>query len=477
MQEKKEREIKKPSLALSLITLLGSVAFILIGTTVFDAPLAVMFFLAWIIVFTVGLSLGNSYKDLENGAIDMMKTSLQPTMIILAVGSMIGAWIASGTVPAIIYYGLEIVNPSLFLPFSMILCFLTAMVTGTSWGTIGTSGLAMVGVGLGMGMNPGVVAGAAVSGAFLGAKMSPLGDAAIVDSGLVKIPLMTHIKHMIPTTLPGVVISLVIYTVLGLRYSQANLDYSRIEIIMQDLSSVFKMGFIPLIPALLLLILLIMRKPSFISILLGSVAGLVVAVAWQGESLSSILKIMYEGYVVKSDSEFLTTILNRGGMLNMADTTFVMFGAFGYAGIMKKAGILDAVIQPLTARIKSVFGLVFTTFLLVAAFLLTGGTMTFASVMTGTLMLPLYRKWKLRPENLSRAMEDCSTMLGPMVPYGVNALYVSSMFGIPPMQFIPYSFLNMLIPITTLVFGFLNINMTRYGDDEEIPVADETSSS
>ncbi len=475
MQEEKEREIRKPSLALSLITLLGSVAFILIGTTVFDASLALMFFLVWIIVFAVGLYLGNSYKDLESGAIDMMKTSLQPTMIILVVGAMIGAWIASGTVPAIIYYGLKIINPNLFLPFTMVLCFLTAMVTGTSWGTIGTSGLAMVGVGLGMGMNPGMVAGAAVSGSFLGAKMSPLGDAAIVDSGLVKVPLTTHIRHMIPTAIPGIVISLVLYAILGLRYAQSSLDYSRIESITHDLAAVFKMGFVPLIPAIFLLILLIMHKPSFTSILLGAVVGLVIAVVWQGEPLSNVLKVMYEGYVVKSDSKFLTTILNRGGMLNMADTTFVMLGAFGYAGIMKKAGILDAVIQPLTARIKSVFGLVSTTFLLVAAFLLTGGTMTFASVMTGTLMLPLYRKWRLRPENLSRSMEDCSTMLGPMIPYGVNALYVSSMFGIAPMQFIPFAFLNMLIPLTTLIFGLFNINMTRYGDDEEIPVSQAES--
>ena len=164
---------RKPSFQVALATLLGSFAFILAGITFLGAELALMFLLVWIVVFIVGMCLGNSYEELEQGALDMVRTSLQPTMILLAVGAMIGAWIASGTVPAIIYYGLKIVNPTLFLPFTMILCFLTAMVTGTSWGTIGTSGLAMVGVGVGIGMNPGIEAGAAVSGAFFGAKMTP----------------------------------------------------------------------------------------------------------------------------------------------------------------------------------------------------------------------------------------------------------------------------------------------------------------
>ena len=463
---------RKPSFQVALATLLGSFAFILAGITFLGAELALMFLLVWIVVFIVGMCLGNSYEELEQGALDMVRTSLQPTMILLAVGAMIGAWIASGTVPAIIYYGLKIVNPTLFLPFTMILCFLTAMVTGTSWGTIGTSGLAMVGVGVGIGMNPGIVAGAAVSGAFFGAKMTPLGDAAIVDSGLVKIPLIVHIKHMIPTALPGVVIAIVLYTALGLQYAQSELDYSRIQSIITDLEAVFKLGPVPLIPVVFLLALLILRKPTFISILSASVVGLLIAVLWQGSDFESVLTAMYSGYVVNSDSEFLNTILNRGGMTSMADTIFVMLGAFGYSGIMKKVGILDALLEPLTARIKSVFGLIVTTVVMVIAFLLSGGTMTFASVMTGTLLLPIYKKWRIRPENLTRAMEDTSTMTGPLIPYGVNALYVAGMFGITPMQYIPYAFLNILIPLTTLVFGFFNINITRYADDEEIPEDD-----
>lgn len=467
--ETKKRQIRKPSLALSLVTLLGSVAFILIGTSVFGASLAMMFLLAWLIVLGVGMYLGHDYESLEDGAVDMMASSLKASMIMLVVGAMVGAWIASGTVPAIIYYGLKIINPNLFLPFTMVLCFLTAMVTGTSWGTIGTSGLAMVGVGMGMGMNPGLVAGAAVSGAFMGSRTSPLGDAAIVDSGLVKIPLMTYVRHLIPTMIPAIVISLILYTILGLQYANSGLDFSRIEIIMDEISSVFNLGIVSVLPVLFLLILLILRKPSFIAILLGSIAGLIVAVVWQGESLGKILQVMYEGYIVNSDSEFLTRILNRGGVMAMADTIFVMLGAFGYSGIMKKIGILDAVIEPLTLRIKNVFGLIFTTFLLILAFLLTGATMTFSSVMTGTLMLSLYKKWRVRPENLTRAMEDSCTMLGPMIPYGINALYVSGMFGIAPMQYIPFAFANMLIPLTTLIFGFFNIHITRYADDEKIP--------
>lgn len=368
-----------------------------------------------------------------------------------------------------IYYGLKIINPRLFLPFTMILCFLTALVTGTSWGTIGTSGLAMVGVGMGIGMNPGMVAGAAVSGAYLGAKMSPLGDAAVVDSGLVKIPLIVHVKHMIPTAIPGVILSLILYTVLGMNYADQALDYSRIDQITAELAAVFHMGIVPLLPIVFLLVLLLLKKPTFISILLAGAAGLITAVIWQGETVSSVLTVMYSGYTVDSESEFLNTILNRGGMVSMMDTIYVMLGAFGYSGIMKKAGILDGILEPLTARIRSVFGLIVTTVVMVIAFLMSGGTMTFSFVMTGTLLLPIYKKWRIRPENLSRAMEDTATMCGPLIPYGVNALYVAGMFGISAMDYIPYAFLNFLIPLTTLIFGFFNINITRYKDNEEIP--------
>jgi len=470
MKAKEEKVIKKPTLLLALATMIGSIVFILVGTVVFKGSLALLFIIAWLIVLGIGLYLGHKYKDLEDSAIEMMKSALQPCMIMFVVGGMIATLIASGTVPAIIYYGLKIINPQIFLPVTMVLCFFTAMVAGTSWGTIGTTGLAMVGVGMGMGMNPGVVAGAVVSGAFFGSKMSPLSDCTIVASAVVKIPLMTHIKHMLPTAIPGFVLAIIFYTVYGFRYVSADLDYTKIDSVIASMGKNFNMGFVPFIPIIILLILLFFKKPSLTSILIGGLSGIVVAILYQGQTLNFMLKAMYDGFTIESGDKFLDTILNRGGVLSMSDTVIVMLAAFGYSGILRKAGILDAIIEPLTAKIKSVFGLTVTTLVVVLCFLFTGGTMTFSSVMTGTLLLPVYRKWRLKPENLSRAFEDFSSMLGPTVPYGVNALYVSSMFGIAPLVFLPFCFLNFLIPITNLIFAFFGINMTKYRDDEEIPI-------
>lgn len=469
--ENNMKKVKEPSFGFALLSLLGSVAFIIVGTLVFKATLHMMFLLTWLIVFAVGIYLGHSFESLENGAYDMIKTALQPIMILLAVGAMVGTWIASGTVPSIIYYGLKLINPKIFLLLTLLLCSITSLATGTSWGTIGTAGLAMVGIGMGMGINPGLVAGAAVSGSYFGDKLSPLSDSTILAAAVAKTNIVDHIKHMLWTVTPGYIISAILYLILGMKYAGANLDYNRINEILVAMENNFNIGFLPFIPAIVVIVLLASKKPAFPSILIGAIIGSIIAVFYQGQTVSSMLNIMYNGFKIDSGTPFLDTILNRGGVTSMRDNTNMMICAFGFSGILRTAGILDAIIKPLTKRIKSVFGLVFATFCVNWSFLATGATMSFASVMTGTLLEPVYRKWRLKPQNLSRAIEDFGTMGGPLIPYGANALYISGMFGIAPMTFIPFCFLNIIVPIISLTYAFFGFTMYKYKDDEVVPEA------
>lgn len=466
---KKETTAKKPDFKFALTSLALLVIFIVVGTMAFKINLRMMFFLAWLPTIGIGKMLGYSYKDMENAAFDTVRTGLQPATILLVVGAMIATWLASGTVPAIIYYGMKIVNPMFFLPIVMIICSLTSLFTGTSWGTIGTAGLAMVGIGLGMDMHIGLVVGAVVSGAFFGDKMSPISDTTIMSAALTGTPVMKHVRHMMYTVVPGYLISMVLYFILGFQYASAAMDMTEISTTMGVLSDTFKMGFIPLIPMLLVFYLLATGKPSIPSILGGAVVGAVIAVVYQGYDCGEVFNMMYNGFTVETGNSFVDTILNRGGVTSMRDFTNMMIGSFAFAGMLKGIGILDGVVNPLIKKVKTGFQAVALTGVIELASLATGSTQSFANVMTGTLMGPLFKSLRFKPENLSRAMEDFGTQGGPLIPWGVNALYVAGMYGVSPMTFIPYTFLCWIVPLISLFYAKTGLFMTKYAEDEEIP--------
>lgn len=476
-KQEKSREIRTPSFGLALATVVILVAMIIVGTKgieVIGIPglnvdLRLMFFIAWLPAIGVSWYLGHSYKDIEKSAIDTIRSGIQPAVILLVVGGMTSAWIASGTVPTLIYYGLKIVNPHMFLPIVLILSSITSLFTGTSWGTIGTVGLAMVGIGMGMDMNIGLVIGAVVSGAFFGDKMSPISDTTVMSAALAGVPVMKHVKHMLWSVVPGYIITFVLFLILGIQNANASIDYTTVNETMDVMAANFNLGIVPLLPMLLLFYLLATGKPSIPSILGAGLFGALVAVAYQGAGLGDVLNIMYKGYVSDTGNSFVDTILSRGGFTSMRDFTNVMLGSFGFAGILKGAGILDAVIKPICAKVKTTLGATIACGVVEMCALATGSTQSFANVMTGTLVSPLYKQLRLKPENMSRAMEDFGTQGAVLIPWGVNALYVAGMYGVDPMVFIPFCFLNMLVPIISIIYGATGFCMTKYADDEEIP--------
>lgn len=479
-KENKVREIKSPSTKLSVCTVVVLFLLIIVGTkgiSVIGIPglgvdLRLMFFIAWLPAIGVSYYLGHSYKDIEKSAIDTIRSGIQPAVILLVVGGMTSAWIASGTVPTLIYYGLDIINPRMFLPLVLILCSITSLFTGTSWGTISTVGLAMVAIGMGMNMNIGLVIGAVVSGAFFGDKMSPISDTTVMSSGLAGVPVMKHVKHMLWTVVPGYVITLLLFIVLGIKNANATMDYETVRSIMGAMDANFKLGFVPLIPMLILFFLLFTGKPSIPSILGAGLIGCLIAVVYQGFGLGEVLNIMYSGYAGDAGNDMVNTILNRGGFTSMRDFTNVMLGSFGFVGILKGCGILDACIRPLCERVKTPFGAVVACGVVEMACLATGSTQSFANVTTGALVTPIFKNLRLRPECMSRCMEDFGTQGAVLIPWGINALYVAGMYNVEPGVFIPFCFLNIAVPIISLIYGATGFTMYRYQDGEEIPEGD-----
>ncbi len=472
-QESNERQ--KPTLMYSLITLALIVILIAGGLVYFGAPIQTLFFLSWLIIIPACMKLGYPYKELEDVAFDFMRRAMQPIIIILAVGALVGTWIAAGTVPGLIYIGLGAISPAYFLLTTLILCSLTSLATGTSWGTMGTAGLAMMGVGAGLGVPVGMTAGAVISGAYFGDKMSPLSDSTNLAAAVSEGELITHVKHMFYTVGPAYVISAILFTVVGLRFAGEALDVAEIELTMTTLADNYTINIITFIPAIVLIALLAMQKPPVTSILVGAVVGGIVAVMLQGYALSEVLGIFYSGHTADTGVEAVDSLLTRGGVVGMWGTVGIMLFAFGLAGMMHHAGMMAALLDPLVKKVRTVGQLTLATMAVSYVSNGIGASMSFASVMTGTLMTPLYKEWNLAPANLSRIIEACGTLGAPLIPWNSNAIFAMSMLGATPFQYIPWAFLNYITPIVALIYGFTGF--TVYPTDKSIPIGPPASIS
>lgn len=290
--ENKKVEHKTVSFGFSLLIFALVLLVVVGGLLAFNGKLAALLFLAWLVVIPAGLYLKYTFSEIENMAYDMIRRVMQPIVILLSVGIMIAAWIAAGTVPSLIYYGLAIISPSAFLVVAYLLCSVCSLFTGTSWGTMGTAGLAMVGVGTSMGLNPGLVAGAVICGAYFGDKLSPLSDTTNLAPAVSGGTVMNHIKHMLWTTVPSFVICFFIYLFLGFKHGSGGVDASVISEVMNGFSSIFHIGIIPLLPAILVLVLLLMGKSPVMSIMLGAVVGAVIAILYQGVAVPDMLAFL-----------------------------------------------------------------------------------------------------------------------------------------------------------------------------------------
>lgn len=459
------KEKKRPEFGYAIIILLTLAAILVYGLSVIKAPLAVIMFIAWIVVNLFAIRLGYKYKELEKIAINQVGHSLQSVVIMLAVGMLISSWIASGTVPTIIYYGLKIINPDYYLVTTLVICAIVSMFTGTSWGTIGTVGVALLGIGISMGIHPGMIAGALISGSWFGDKLSPLSDTTNFQSGVMGVPLMTHIKHMLYTTVPSFLVSAILFFILG-RGNAASFDDTVITHITGQLDSFFKISFITLIPLIVVIVLLIMQRPASQSILIGAILGMALAIFYQGFDAKMVIGSGLTGFNYEFNDEFFNKLLNRGGMDSMTRTIQALIFTTGLGGMLREMDILKVLVDPISKKIKSDFALIFSgIFVTYLSIALTGSHM-FASIMVQSTMLDLYKKNGLKPENASRITEDCGTLGVTLIPYGVTALFIVDTLGIDFATFFPYTFFCFLCPIFNLLCGLTGIGIARYTEEE-----------
>ncbi len=456
---------KTLSFALASLIILLSASLIIVGMLIFDVKLQLLLLLAWVFVaFPAGLYLKYTYKELEDASIEFMKKALQPAMIMFAVGALIATFLAAGTVPTLIYYGIQFINPTIFLFAVLILCSITSLATGTSWGAIGTVGIAMLGIGISLNIPIPLIVGSIISGSVFGDKMSPLSDTTIFAPAVSGAEVMQHIRHMMYTTIPAYLMTAVLFIVIGVKYGKNSISQDEIDAITRGLVDNFNIGFISLIPMIILAILLLTRRPSFPSIMIGALLGLIVAVLYQGYDLAETLTFMYSGFKIETGLS-IDKLLNRGGVFSFAGNILIMLFSLGFAGVLRYIGIIEALVKPMLKRINSVGAVVASTAVLCYGINLFG-SLTLGTVLTATIMTPVYREYKLKPENLSRALEDFGTLGSPMIPWTNYSLFIQETLGITPWQLIQYSFLLYITPIFSLIYGVTGFTMTKYTKEE-----------
>lgn len=454
-------EKKKASLALSSLAIVLIVAFIAVGIGVFNVNIAILLFLCWMIMWPFAAHLGYSFSEMEGFAYEMAQKCIAPAAIILAVGMMIASFMAAGTVPTILVAGLKLITPKFFLALTFVMCCIMSVIMGTSWGTLGTVGIAMMGVGAGLGVNPAITAGAVVSGAWFGDKMSPMSDSTIMCSTITETYIMDHIKAMMQTTIPAAVVSLVIYLGIGIGISGDSYDASTVDNIMNGLKGMFHINLIPVIPIVVVIVMILMKKGTIVSMMSGTVVAILIAVFYQGYSVADMGTFLYSGFTCETKNEILISLLNRGGMTSMLSLLAVFVGGLGLGGILDKTGMLEPIFHYITEKYKSPRGIMLMAWCATLLCILVIADNNFAFVMVATLFGSAFQKYNLKSQNLSRILEDVGTLGSALVPWNVGAQFAAGVLGVSTLAYMPYAFLNWMTPILSLAFIILQVKIKK----------------
>ncbi|ADQ13941.1 Na+/H+ antiporter NhaC [Halanaerobium hydrogeniformans] len=414
----------------------------------------------------LGMYYGKSWNELENGLKNGVSQALQPVFILIIVGSIIGTWILSGIIPALIYYGLQIINPAIFLPLAALITAVVSTSTGTSFTSIATVGIALMAVGNGMGFASAVTAAAIISGAFFGDKISPLSDTTNIAPAIVGCELFEHIQHMLWDTIPAFLISLVLYYFVGInQLVSASAGTEEIASLIQGLEGIFNITPILILVPILTIVLALKKVPALPALVSVSFIGGLFAFIFQGSTLREIFEAFSFGYSIDSGQPMIDNLLSRGGITSMGSTIILLITATALGGIMREAGILDAILNKFISLIKNqkMLGLsaIFSSILIGFS----TGAQILAIIIPGSLFKESYKEFNLHTKNLSRAVEAAGTVGITLVPWSVPAVFAANMLDVDPSAFIPYLFFPILVILINVLYSITGFTMAE-GESE-----------
>lgn len=466
---------KKPGLLLSLIPVAVLIGLIVLNIAIYkdestNGANQLALLLAGLVSAVIGVVvLKVPYQEMEDKILKSIGLSMQANILLLIVGSLIGLWIFSGIVPAMIYYGIKLISPAWFLPITCVVCTVVSLATGSSWSTGGTVGIALIGIGQALGIPVEMVAGAVISGSYFGDKISPLSDTTILAPAMAGTDLFTHIRYMLITTVPSITLALIGYVILGFFYQADTTQMTHIDTVLQMMESQFNLSpWLFLLP--LLVFFMISKKVDALpALIIGCMVGALFVVIFQYDLLSrtlggkvtaqGIYKLLIDaavsGYKSQTGNKVIDSLLSRGGMTSMLSTVWLILMAMVFGGVMEATGMLEAIARSILKLVRGVGGLITATISSCILTNLTAADQYLAIVIPGKMFKQAFDEAGLAPENLSRCLDDAGTVTSVLVPWNTCGAFFATILGVSTGAYLPFCFFNLINPITAIVIGNL----------------------
>ena len=457
---------------LVLISLL-SFSVYLFGEDASYGPNQIALIIGAVVASTIGWRNGQDWQQIEDSIVSGVTIALKPILILFSVGLLIGSWILSGTVPTMIYYSLLILDPAIFYAASCLICGIIALSIGSSWTVAGTVGIALIGAAAGLGLSVEITAGAIISGAYFGDKMSPLSETTNLAPAVAGTDLFSHIAHMVWTTIPSIVIALVLYAIIGLNIDTEN-SASDLAVTMQLIQDNFTINPFMLLPVLALLVMAQKKLPPIPTILAGAFIGVVLALMFQQSAVLSLAgdtpnvflglfkgtwQTLFDGFSLSSGNETLDDLMTRGGMSSMLNTVWLILCAMVFGAVMDHTGLLQCLVDYALSFVHSTGSLIATTILTCIGANIITSDQYISIVLPGRMYKMEFQNRNLDAKNLSRCLEDAGTMTSPLIPWNTCGAYMAGTLGVATFSYLPYCFFNLVCPVIAVIYGYTNFKI------------------
>lgn len=464
--------VRRPTLLEALIPIITVLVFLGAGYGYLNLRVEPLLICAAFVAAGIGKRIGLTWNQMQDAVMAKIANAMPALLILLSVGFLVGAWMFSGTVPLLVYYGLQLIEPSFLLATAFIITIVVSTATGTSWGSIGTVGVALMGISGGLGVSLPATAGAVVSGAYFGDKISPFSDTTNLAPIAAGSELYEHIRHLLYTTVPPALIALGLYLVVGLQGSTGSDDLQSVQEILSVLDRMYNFNVVLLVPVALVFYGAIARWPTIPTMISGALIAVILGVALHGFSLEDGMQAVVGGFNVTMANtdgaeDFrtfanVTRLLERGGMMAMAGPVLLVFCAFAFAGIVDAVGCLDVILSRVLATIKdSQAGVIVATMGSSMTVALVTGDAYLAIIIPGDLFKAAYPERRLHPKNLSRTLEDSGTVIMPLIPWAVSGVYAAENLGVPTVDYLPWAVFCYLGPVCALFYAFTGIALAQ----------------
>lgn len=479
MAIKREPTLFEAFIPVIFLIILLSINVGIFGDASLDGSNQIVLILSASVAAVIAGRLGYRWSEIQDGIVGSISSAMTSLLILLLIGSLAGTWLLSGIVPAMIYYGLQVLNPTIFLFAACVVCSIVSVATGSSWTTAATVGIALIGIGKALGVSEGLVAGAILSGAYFGDKISPLSDTTNLAPAMAGTDLFTHIRYMTITTVPSIILTLLIFLAIGFT-SSASGTVAETSAILDAIDDKFYISGVLFIVPAVVVVLIVRKVPAIPALLLGTLLGALFALIFQPDLVAGIggsatpsgmfigiMKSLYGDISITTSHDMVSELLSSGGMAGMLGTIWLILSAMIFGGVMESSGMLKRIAQAIISMVNSTGALIASTVGTCVFFNVTASDQYLAIVVPGRMYADIYKRKGLAPENLSRTLEDSGTVTSVLIPWNTCGAYHSSVLGVSTLVYAPYCFFNIISPLMTMLVGFLGYKIRKLKPKQE----------